>query len=60
MNDGGLMWWAQLGKKDVQEFMEWMDGMDERGNDVEKQVEKAEFERDYEREERLIRSVENE
>lgn len=25
MNDGGLMWWAQLGAHEVDEFNAWLD-----------------------------------
>lgn len=53
MDDQGLQWWQQLGAHEVSEFMDWLD-------DLEKRNETAEFERDFEREERLIRSVENE
>lgn len=60
MDDQGLQWWQQLGAHEVDEFNAWLDGLNEREAKLEKQIEQAEFERDYEREERLIRSVENE
>lgn len=59
MDDQGLQWWQQLGAHEVDEFNAWLDGIGERGDELEKQVEQAESERDFEREERLIRSTEN-